>query len=1218
MSLQKKVLLGAAVGLLLTLGLTLFLLLGPGGDPSGNSDLPDGTPEFTGLDNPGEDPTSPEARPSAEELATEEGEEEEEPAEERPDREPLLRGRVLGETGGLAGARVIVFSTREVERLIRSFERFDPGSGIPDIGKLVKEIKAELLRFKEQGKMAVTDEEGVYAFYEIEPSPHFVLALARDHVFRYGDVVSVERGRTAELDLVLSRGGSISGLVVDPAGQPMPGVTVTAEYRPPGMASIGKLVQKALRYINGEFLKGPFQAVSDAEGRFEVHSLPHGVYDLQAEVAGYPEVRVFGITTGTSEAVVQLQPGVTLVGHLVDESGLPRSGVPLTLSPQLDAVNLPIPIPGVNDMIKQAARFLEDPDIPGLSGEEGQFVFANLGPGPYLLEIQHSGLLPVSRRVTIEAGIGLDLGAIPVSSGVSIRGLVVDPEGAPVPGAEVQAYPEGITFATMGKAMRDLTSGRVRVATDEEGVFEIAGLREGEYRVMAQARGFGGEAEKAVAAGGEPLEIVLQPGVTLEGRVVEDSSGEPLADVRVRASGSSTMTDSEGKFVLEGVAPRNRGMMQPFGNMRGGRDRRRSAEEAPEEERRPDPEVGVRAHLEGYLDERVSARLDEPDETVEIRLRKKPLLHGLALDPDGEPLTSGLARLVPPGLERIPVLPRGAVFLAASVIRLDGTFVLEMPVDGGRFEVMVTHPLYATTSSEEFDPADHDEENPVEVRMSRGARIRGVVSDGDSFIPGARVRLARAQKRSAQEAFFMSMLGISGGGDEVFTSSEGDFDFGQVLPGDYTLTAQLAGFADTHVESFSVVEGDEKSVEISLNPGGPIQGIVLDQDQQPLPGARVRVLKNEGLSREMLQAQRFLGGAFKMATSDAEGRFVVKGLPEDEYTLVIEKKGYSRAQAEGISPDPEGEIEVFLLESARIRGQVVDAATGAPIEQFGLRVEPLDEEAPSPEEAMFGRGNLRPVNDPEGRFYRDNLVEGRYRIEVRADSYAAASTELRLRSGTETELPFALLRAGRLTGVVVDAQTGAPVADARLTLGPPGSATPEEETAEVIQERENELLASPSTVVNEYFQRRMNQDDERSDDAGRFEIDQFDGMPHSVVVTHDDYITEHRPQVNVGLGDLQETTFILRRGLEISGTITDADGTGAERAFVVVRGLDSNTKNVQKSARTGSSGNYEVRGLAPGRYIVVAQKRGGQPVARALDLQGGNVTELGLNLTTTP
>ena len=48
------------------------------------------------------------------------------------------------------------------------------------------------------------------------------------------------------------------------------------------MQGVGRIVRRALRFVNGEFLKGPFEAITDDDGSFEIPSLPPGMYDVAA------------------------------------------------------------------------------------------------------------------------------------------------------------------------------------------------------------------------------------------------------------------------------------------------------------------------------------------------------------------------------------------------------------------------------------------------------------------------------------------------------------------------------------------------------------------------------------------------------------------------------------------------------------------------------------------------------------------------------------------------------------------------------------------------------------------------------------------------------------------------------------------------------------------------------------------------------------------------
>src|SRR5207245_683717 len=118
---------------------------------------------------------------------------------------------------------------------------------------------------------------------------------------------------------------------------------------------------------------------------------------------------------------------------------------------------------------------------------------------------------------------------------------------------------------------RELPSG----VSDESGRFRLHGLAEGRrYGVRVSGTAFGHEVNvrprtiEDVAAGTRDLRVVLEPGGTISGRVV-DSDGRTLREVSLDAYGvelrnkevfgsnapNNQFTDSQGRFTIPGLKP---------------------------------------------------------------------------------------------------------------------------------------------------------------------------------------------------------------------------------------------------------------------------------------------------------------------------------------------------------------------------------------------------------------------------------------------------------------------------------------------------------------------------------------------------------------------------------------------------------------------------------------------------------------------------------------
>ena len=100
----------------------------------------------------------------------------------------------------------------------------------------------------------------------------------------------------------------------------------------------------------------------------------------------------------------------------------------------------------------------------------------------------------------------------------------------------------------------------------------------------------------------------------------------------------------------------------------------------------------------------------------------------------------------------------------------------------------------------------------------------------------------------------------------------------------------MEGFTESSEETISVTVGADLTVNFEMNPGGTIAGTISDAEGNPLEGVKVRALRESGVSEEMRQAQRFLGGADKTTKSVEDGGFELHSLRNGTYTLIAERR----------------------------------------------------------------------------------------------------------------------------------------------------------------------------------------------------------------------------------------------------------------------------------------------------------------------------------------
>ena len=244
-------------------------------------------------------------------------------------------------------------------------------------------------------------------------------------------------------------------------------------------------------------------------------------------------------------------PARNLEVRVTDEDGRPAAGAELLVwgdgrelfgsfrADALGHVALEIPV----------ARLAGEPAVPG---PHGGVALAARPEGGAWSWLYHLPLAPEGSTFEILAP----------GRGQTLAGRVRDERGEPVSGAEVtlrrslrgpNRTPEGVPFGER----------TLRTWTDDEGRFELVGVRHGVHVVTAAAEGF--RAGRAVLEGDAArleAEVLLEAGATLRGRVLA-AGGGPAAGVRVwdatfRPPGSGegaaeARTDAEGRFVLAGL-----------------------------------------------------------------------------------------------------------------------------------------------------------------------------------------------------------------------------------------------------------------------------------------------------------------------------------------------------------------------------------------------------------------------------------------------------------------------------------------------------------------------------------------------------------------------------------------------------------------------------------------------------------------------------------------
>ncbi len=369
-------------------------------------------------------------------------------------------------------------------------------------------------------------------------------------------------------------------------------------------------------------------------------------------------------------------------------------------------------------------------------------------------------------------------------------------------------------------------------------------------------------------------------------------------------------------------------------------------------------------------------------------------VQGKVLAPDGRPVAGAMVGYLPTlnigeladaftDIENLPPIPRG-------ITDDEGEFWLDTVPTSFNGIVASRADDFLGGVTQGIRVESGAVSSGVAVSLELGATVSGrVVDEEGNGIPyaliGAEPDLSdmgfpTQDKIDKYIQIGLSLLTIS-------TDEEGRYRVAGLPPIKMRARARSNEFGRSDRQELELKNGESYQVDFTIERGGMISGVVLDERNQPIQKAEVRVARfsgfdpttdlDIGLDKSLVDdAIDIIGsrsGDVWRTTTDVRGRFRIAGLPE-ERDLVVEARanGYLRERAEQEVQAGAEDIILKLSRGARLRGRVVDAGTGDPIPVYEVALleikdeteeEVADEVAPAAtedlEESRAGRGSDR-------------------------------------------------------------------------------------------------------------------------------------------------------------------------------------------------------------------------------------------------------------------
>lgn len=612
----------------------------------------------------------------------------------------------------------------------------------------------------------------------------------------------------------------IEGSVVQSrTGQPVTGITL------------------AVTYGNNRPLDGYDPIPVKADGTFTMAALPAGQYALQLARSSAAPAQWVG-----AAVPVTLKAGEAKTGLKIEVS---KGGM----------LEVAITDAATNKPIEKATASIRDPQsgqwFSGISDAEG-VARLRLAPGTYQTDgVYKQGYSREGqpKNVTIEEGATKRIAAT-LTGTPKVRGVVRDPNGAPVAGVQIRVLPAGYQD----------------VASDAEGRFEVTWDRQGwtsertVFCLLARHAQRNLAAAVDIAEGTNTLDVKLEPGLTIAGRIV-DPNGKGIAKAQIspmlrvsswgsRLSRDQIQANRNGNFEIPAVPPAHRYDIQ-FSADGYGSKRSEMVETSADADRRLDVGVLTLPVANLSISGQVVDLQDQPVANSTISVSG----HG-----DGQPDRLS-AQTDAQGRFTLKGVCQGRVNLRAEANQGNRRLSANALTDGGSTDIKIVLREGSSYTVQRVGGKKYDQ-----IVSGEGKVIAGVaVDEKGSPVVGVRVQVCchKAMREGRMTWRFSDFRELS-----AMTDAQGRFAIELKEDGEYNLLFSPDRLAAVIVYDVPV---GQKDLKVTLPEGGTVTGRLLRVEKHQkisIPQAEVKIEQTDRSSFSHVGFDQD-----RTMTTDANGRF---------------------------------------------------------------------------------------------------------------------------------------------------------------------------------------------------------------------------------------------------------------------------------------------------------------------------------------------------------
>lgn len=516
----------------------------------------------------------------------------------------------------------------------------------------------------------------------------------------------------------------------------------------------------------------------------------------------------------------------------------------------------------------------------------------------------------------------------------------------------------------------------------------------------------------------------------------------------------------------------------------------------------------------------------------------------------------------------------------------DGRFHLDVTQDVPRIEIHVYRPGFVPILFE-MEISAKGISDLGDLVLELGGSVSGYVSNlAGKALDGAEVLAQPVQGHKADAPYIF----IKFRKDHPFWKSrvgpDGYYRITDLPEGPVRVAATHPDHIPQVIEDFSVIKGRDRSgVNLVLEGAKVISGRIQDENKKPVEGAEITT--DDSIDFGSLTGAAFMPGLTRRPTArtDAQGRFALQGLGNDDYDLLIKCPPLLPRSMEDV-PSGTMDLLITIFGGTSLAGRVKDAESGEGIDKFEVK----------PEQEEISSSAFKILKGEEaGAFRIEGMARDAYRLSFTADGYAEKKIVGSLADSKDGEVIEVVLGREAVVSGIVLSPSGDPASKGEVRI----EEIDEEDfhrlaenvlvgkTAAELMEKPGmvEYDANPVGNIPFHYYEFEWKTVVKSEADGRFIVRGIPEGKYRLTASHSDHADSRPIPLALEFGEVVKDLEVrLNESGAIMGYVFDTMGDPKQGARVEA-GL-SNGRGSRKKASTDQEGRYEIKGLTPGEYSV--------------------------------